>query len=142
MSDIKLTTSISFNTPKERVWEGLTAPEVVKQYFFGTMQESAWMEGSPITWSGEWEGKAYQDKGTIQEIIPGEYLRYTYWSSMGGTEDKPENYQVVSYKLDEQGGITTLTITQENIKDEAAKEHSEGNWRAIFGGLKKLLEEE
>jgi uncharacterized protein YndB with AHSA1/START domain len=142
MSDIKLTTSISFNTPKERVWEGLTDPDVVKQYFFGTMQESAWMEGSPITWSGEWEGKAYQDKGTIQEIIPGEYLRYTYWSSMGGTEDKPENYQVVSYKLDEQGGITTLTITQENIKDEAAKEHSEGNWRAIFGGLKKLLEEE
>ena len=142
MSDIKLTTSISFNTPKERVWEGLTDPDVVKQYFFGTMQESAWMEGSPITWSGEWEGKAYQDKGTIQEIIPGEYLRYTYWSSMGGTEDKPENYQVVSYKLDEQDGVTTLTITQENIKDEAAKEHSEGNWRAIFGGLKKLLEEE
>lgn len=142
MSDIKLTTSISFNTPKERVWEGLTDPDVVKQYFFGTMQESAWMEGSPITWSGEWEGKTYQDKGTIQEIIPGEYLRYTYWSSMGGTEDKPENYQMVSYKLDEQDGVTTLTITQENIKDEAAKEHSEGNWQAIFGGLKKLLEEE
>ncbi|TFF33564.1 SRPBCC family protein [Mucilaginibacter psychrotolerans] len=142
MSDIKLTTSISFNSPKERVWQGITDPEVVKQYFFGTMQESAWMEGSPITWSGEWEGKAYQDKGTIQEIIPGEYVRYTYWSSMGGTEDKPENYQLVSYKLDEQDGVTTLAITQDNIKDEAAKAHSEGSWQAIFGGLKKLLEAE
>ncbi len=141
MGNLKLTTEITINASKAEVWNGLTDPEMVKQYFFGTNQESAWMEGSPIVWSGEWEGKAYQDKGTILEITPGEYVKYSYWSSMSGTEDKPENYQNVSYKLDEKEGVTTLKITQENIKDEAAKEHSEGSWQAIFGGLKKMLEE-
>ncbi|OOQ60903.1 SRPBCC family protein [Mucilaginibacter pedocola] len=141
MENLKLETQITFNAPKAAVWQGLTDPDVVKKYFFGTMQESAWMEGSPITWSGEWEGKTYQDKGTIQEITPGEYVKYSYWSSMSGLEDKPENYQIVSYKLSEKDGVTTLYITQENVKDQASKEHSESNWQAIFGGLKKLLEE-
>jgi uncharacterized protein YndB with AHSA1/START domain len=141
MEGINLTVTVVFNVPKEEVWKGLTDPDMVKQYFFGTNQESSWMEGSPIVWSGEWEGKTYQDKGTILEITPGEHLKYSYWSSMSGLEDKPENYQIVSYKLDEKDGITTMEITQENIKDQAAKEHSEGSWQAIFGGLKKMLEE-
>lgn len=141
MDKLSLNTEITFNAPKEEVWKGLTDPELVKQYFFGTNQESDWKQGSPITWSGEWEGNAYQDKGTILEITPGEYVKYSYWSSMGGTEDKPENYQNVTYQLDETEGITTMAITQDNIKDEAAKEHSEGSWHAIFGGLKKMLEE-
>lgn len=141
MEKLKLETQITFDAPQADVWNGLTDPEIVKQYFFGTNQESAWKEGSPIVWSGEWEGKAYQDKGTILEITPGEYVKYSYWSSMGGTEDKPENYQNVSYNLSEKDGVTTLDITQDNIKDEAAKVHSDGSWQAIFGGLKKLLEE-
>jgi uncharacterized protein YndB with AHSA1/START domain len=141
MEGISLTVTIKINAPKAEVWQGLTDPDMVKQYFFGTTQESSWMEGSPIVWSGEWEGKTYQDKGTILEITPGEFVKYSYWSSMSSLEDKPENYQIVSYKLDENEGVTTLEISQENIKDEAAKEHSEGSWQAIFGGLKKMLEE-
>nr|WP_294950028.1 SRPBCC family protein [uncultured Mucilaginibacter sp.] len=141
MEGINLTVTVVFNVPKEEVWKGLTDPDMVKQYFFGTNQESSWMEGSPIVWSGEWEGKTYQDKGTILEITPGEYVKYSYWSSMSSLEDKPENYQIVSYKLDEKDGVTTMEITQENIKDQAAKEHSEGSWQAIYGGLKKMLEE-
>ncbi|MEB0249049.1 SRPBCC domain-containing protein, partial [Mucilaginibacter sp. 5B2] len=76
----------------------------------------------------------------IKEIVPGKYVRYSYWSSMAGTEDKPENYAGVSYELDEKGDITVLTITQDNIKDEASKEHSENNWQMMFNGLKKLIE--
>jgi uncharacterized protein YndB with AHSA1/START domain len=141
MGNISSTTSITINAPKAEVWKGLTDPEIVKQYFFGTNQESAWQEGSPITWSGEWDGKTYQDKGTIIELTPGEYVKYSYWSSMSGTEDKAENYVYVSYTLTENDGVTTLEIGQEKLKDEAAKEHSEGNWHTVFGGLKKILEE-
>ncbi|MGY4537231.1 uncharacterized protein YndB with AHSA1/START domain [Mucilaginibacter sp. UYNi724] len=140
MSKLKLTTKIEFKAPAAEVWKGLTDPELVKQYFFGTVQKSDWQEGSPITWSGEWDGKSYEDKGVIKEIVAGKYVRYSYWSSMAGTEDKPENYADVSYELDEKGDITILTITQDNIKDEASKEHSENNWRMMFDGLKKLIE--
>jgi uncharacterized protein YndB with AHSA1/START domain len=140
MGNLSLKTSVTFNVPADKVWQGLVDPKIVEQYFFGTKQESDWKVGSPITWSGEWEGKSYEDKGTILDIEPGKYLKYTYWSSMSGTEDKPENYANVSYTLTEKDGVTTLDITQDNIKDEKSKEHSESNWQAIYGELKNLLE--
>jgi hypothetical protein len=59
---------------------------------------------------------------------------------MGGTPDKPENYQNVSYNLIEKDGVTTLEIGQDNIKDEAAKQHSEQNWQHIFGKMKEMVE--
>jgi len=140
MEKLTLETEITFNAPAAEVWKGITDPEIVKQYFFGTLQESDWKVGSPITWKGEWDGKAYEDKGKILEITPGEYLKYTYWSSMGGTEDKPENYANVTYRLTEEDGKTILKITQDNNKDEASKEHSEKNWQMLFGALKEMLE--
>ena len=141
MSKQALTTKIDFNAPAAKVWKGVTDPELVKQYFFGTNLKSDWKVGSPITFSGEWDGKSYEDKGIILEITPGEYVKYSYWSSMSGTEDKPENYANISYRVTEKDGKTTLQITQDGIKDEAAKEHSEQNWQMVFGGLKKILEE-
>ncbi|MDB4927076.1 SRPBCC family protein [Mucilaginibacter sp.] len=140
MANLNLKTSITVNAPADQVWQALTNPVIVKQYFFGTNVKSDWKKGSQIIWSGEWEGHAYEDHGTILEITPGTYVKYSYWSSMGGTEDKPENYQNVSYDLKEKDGITTLEIGQENIKDEAAKEHSEQNWQAIFGKMKEMVE--
>jgi uncharacterized protein YndB with AHSA1/START domain len=140
MEPITLTTEVKFNAPAEKVWIGLTDPEIVKQYFFGTNVKTDWQLGSPIIWSGEWEGKSYEDHGTILEIEPGKHVKYSYWSSMSGTEDRPENYQNVTYDLDENHGVTTLTITQDNVKSEQAKEHSEQNWQWIFGELKKLIE--
>lgn len=140
MEKLSLTTKIDINAPAAEVWKGLTDPEIVKEYFFGTNVKSDWKVGSPITFSGEWEGKSYSDKGEIQEITPGKYVKYSYWSSMGGTEDKPENYANVSYTVDEHDGFTTLTVTQDNIKDLTSKEHSDQNWQTVFGGLKKLLE--
>ncbi|WP_454803043.1 SRPBCC family protein [Mucilaginibacter phyllosphaerae] len=140
MSTLSLTTQIAFKAPEAEVWKGLTDPAMVEQYFFGTKLRSNWTEGAPITFSGEWDGKSYEDKGIIKEIVPGKYVRYSYWSSMAGTEDKPENYADISYELDQMCDITTLTITQDNIKDEESKEHSEKNWRMMFDGLKKLIE--
>jgi uncharacterized protein YndB with AHSA1/START domain len=140
MQKLKLTTEIKFKAPAAKVWQGLTDPAMVKAYFFGTNLESTWRVGEPIKFSGEWDGNKYEDKGTILEIEPGKFLKYNYWSSMGGTEDKPENYSNITYSLAENKGETILTITQDNVKDEAAKEHSEGNWQGIFDGLKKMIE--
>ena len=61
---------------------------------------------------------------------------------MSGTEDKPENYHHVTYELDEQEGVTSLVITQDGVKNEQAKEHSEQNWKMIFDGLKDILKKE
>src|ERR1700754_1099209 len=115
-----LSTSITINAPANKVWEALTNPAIVKQYFFGTNVKTDWKKGSPIIWEGEWEGKTYQDKGEIKEIDPGKYVKYSYWSSMSGTEDKPENYANVGYTLSEKEGTTVLTVTQDNVKNKEA----------------------
>jgi uncharacterized protein YndB with AHSA1/START domain len=139
MGNIVKQTTIEFEAPIGKVWEGLTDPKIVKQYFFGTDLKSDYKVGSPITFSGEWDGKTYQDGGVILEIEAPRLLKYTYWSSMAGTEDKPENYNDITYELSEAGGITKLVITQEGIKSQEAAEHSEQNWTMVFDGLKKVL---
>ncbi len=140
MTSINLKTSITINAPAALVWKALTDPEIVKQYFFGFEQISDWQKGSDIVWTGEWDGKTYRDHGKILDIVPGSYLQYSYWSSMSNLPDIPENYQTVTYDLSETDGVTALTISQDNVKDEAAKEHSEANWQYIFGAMKKMVE--
>ena len=132
--------AITINAPASKVWEALTTPAIIKQYFFGSDAVSDWKVGSPLIFKGEWQGKQYQDKGTILESVPQKKFKYSYWSSMSGIEDKPENYVDVTYELTENNNATTFTVTQENIPDEKTKEHSEENWRKVLGDLKKLLE--
>ena len=139
METLTSKTTVTFNEPIAKVWKGLTDPILVKQYFFGTDLFADWRVGGRITFSGEWEGHKYADGGTILELNEPGLLKYSYWSSMAGTEDKPENYNNVTYELAEKDGITTLLITQDGAKSEEAKEHSEQNWQYIFGALKDLL---
>jgi uncharacterized protein YndB with AHSA1/START domain len=134
--------SIEIDAPASKVWDALTKPEIVKKYFFGTNMKSSLKPGSPITFTGEWEGKSYEDKGTIKEITQGRMLKYSYWSSIGGMEDIPENYADITYQLTEKDGKTKLTIIQDNIPDEEMKEHSAQNWRKVMESLKKVVEEE
>ncbi|MEO7984697.1 MAG: SRPBCC family protein [Bacteroidota bacterium] len=131
---------IIMNAPVAKVWEALTTPSIIEQYFFGTHAVSDWKQGSPLIFKGEWEGKAYVDKGTILEIIPQKLFRYDYWSSMSGVPDKPENYVIISYELTEKENGTYLLIRQENIPDKKTKEHSEQNWYIVLYALKDLLE--
>ena len=132
--------STIINAPVNKVWEALTNPSLIKQYLFGTNTITDWKKGSPITYEGEWEGKAYKDKGKIVDIIPEKLLHTTYWSSMSGKEDRPENYNNVLYEVEEQNGGTLVTISQDNIKDEKELEHMNQNWGIVLDSMKKLLE--
>jgi uncharacterized protein YndB with AHSA1/START domain len=133
--------SAVIDAPAPKVWEALTRPEIIKQYFFNTNTHTSWKVGSPIRFTGEWQGKSYEDKGTILAFEPDRRISYTYWSSMSGIEDLPENYVTITYQLSEEHGKTRLEITQENIPDEKTKEHSEDNWNKVLNNLRQLLEE-
>lgn len=143
--------SIVINVPVARVWDALTNPEMIKQYMFGTDVTTDWKVGSTITYTGVWEGKAYEDKGKILEIVPEQRLVSTYWSSMGGKPDAPENYNTVTYELASEAiptsvgtplrsARTRLTILQDNIATDTEREHSEKNWGMVLESVKKLLE--
>jgi len=126
--------------PVDKIWDALTKPELIKQYFFGTQTTTTWEKGSPISFDGKWEGKSYHDKGTVLDFQKNKLIKYSYRSSMSGIEDKPENYVIVTYELAGSDGEAELTVTQENIPDEKMKEHSEANWKKVLNDLKKFVE--
>ncbi|MBK6913554.1 MAG: SRPBCC domain-containing protein [Ignavibacteriales bacterium] len=135
----KIEYKTTINAPLEKVWEALTEPEIVKQYFFGTNLVTGWKVGEPIIFQGEWEGQTYQDKGEVLEYKHNQRLAYSYLSNWSGKEDKPENYLWVCYEVKADGKNTELTIHQSNYDEERAK-HSEGNWASLMDGMKKIIE--
>ena len=84
--------TVLVTAPRSGVWEALTDPGIVKQYFLGTNLTTTWREGDPVTFAGEWKGKSYEDKGIVLENRPGELLRITHYSPLTGLPDVPENY--------------------------------------------------
>ena len=130
--------SVTIHAPLTKVWEHLTKPDLIKQYFFGTAVETDWKPGSPICFRGSFEGKTYEDKGKILEFQPPKHLSFLYWSSFSGLPDLPENYQTVSYDLRAEQGNTSVAVNQDCL--ESKKEHCEQNWSMVLAGLKKQVE--
>ena len=138
--NLTVSASTLINSPAKRVWKALTDPEKVKQYLFGTNMKTDWKEGSPITYEGEYQGKTYLDKGVVNKYKPEEELQTTYWSSMSGKEDTPENYNTVTYTLEKEGNGTRLTLMQDNIHSEKELEHLKENWNTVLAKIKEIAE--
>lgn len=134
------TTSTSIYSSPSSVWKALIDPEIVKQYMYGAEVYSDWQVGSQITYKGVWDGRPYEDKGTILEIIPERVLSYTYWSPLSGTDDFEDNYAHVTYHISEYDDETTLTITQDNLETDEAVVAAEENWMKVVGNIKRILE--
>ncbi|HUX36349.1 MAG TPA: SRPBCC domain-containing protein [Rectinemataceae bacterium] len=132
--------SVMIKADAERVWRALTDPALIKRYLFGTEVDCDWKVGSPISYRGTWEGRAYEDKGRIVELIPRKRLDSTYWSSMSGKADLPENYSLVSYTLEEKAGAILLSLIQDNNDSEESAAHSTANWEMVLRGMRDLLE--
>ncbi|MBI5530496.1 MAG: SRPBCC domain-containing protein [Candidatus Doudnabacteria bacterium] len=131
---------LTIKATPEKVWEALTKPEIVKQYLFGTNLVTDWTIGGPIVYRGEWEGKTYEDKGTVLEFIPNKKMVSTYWSSMGGLPDSPENYNTITTELTEIEGGTKVTLLQDNNATEEKRDHSQKNWTMVMEKMKEILE--
>lgn len=137
MSGETVTVQKTIDAPAAEVWAALTTPETIKKYFFGSDVDTDWEKGSPITFRGEFEGKAYEDRGKIRSIEEGKSLSFTHWSEMSGKPDAPENYATVTYGLKKLGPKTEVRVTQTNCGDA---EQTKKNWRKVLDGLKKTVE--
>jgi uncharacterized protein YndB with AHSA1/START domain len=132
--------TITIEAPASEVWQALIDPEKVKQYLFGTQVTTDWQVGSPITYKGTWQGKVYEDKGKVLQNEAEKLLVSTFWSSLSGKPDLPENYNMVRYELTRAGGATRLTITQDNNASQEEADHSSQNWSTVLQEIKKLVE--
>ena len=141
MTENHVATSVtSIDAAPDRVWEVITDPAAVKEFMFGATLQTDWKVGSPITWQGEWEGKPFQDKGRIVAVEPGRKLVYTHFSPLSGQADQPENYHTLEWTLEDQGGATKLSLSQDNNPSEEAATHSKGMWDKLVADVKALAE--
>ena len=140
MIELGTTISVTIRAPIEEVWNALTTPELIKRWFFGVDTETDWHVGSPLVHRGEWQGKPYEDKGTILRFEPPTLLVHSHWSPASGVPDRPEHYQEVSWSLRDRDGATTLTVAETNLPSVEAKAISEESWKAALTNLEDLLE--
>jgi uncharacterized protein YndB with AHSA1/START domain len=134
------TAEIDIDATPQDVWNALTDPKQIEKYMFGSRVETDWVPGSPITWKGEYEGKAYEDKGKIVEVDPGKRLKLTHFSPMSGADDVPANYHTLVYELERHGSQTHLSLSQDNNKTDEEAEHSRANWDKMLDELKRVVE--
>jgi len=123
-----------------KVWESLVNPEIAKTYFWGAEVTTDWQVGSPIIFSGEFNGNKYEEKGTILQFKPEKLLQYTHWSNLEGIPDVPENYRQWSFELLAEGPNVTLSITEDNIPTEQQRKRSDEFWNEVLNTIKQLLE--
>jgi uncharacterized protein YndB with AHSA1/START domain len=139
-TDKILKKTISINAPTSKVWNALTNPELIKEWLFGTKVISDWRVGTPILFTGNWQGTDYSDKGTILKFDVEKVFQYSYWSGFSGLPDSPENYSVITFELTPGGKATILKLTQSNFLTEASYEHTDKNWDAPLELMKKIIE--
>jgi uncharacterized protein YndB with AHSA1/START domain len=131
---------VTIHAPVVTVWQALTDPVMIRQYFFGVEMSTDWKEGSNIIARGEWEGKKIEGNGKVLQVETQKLLRHSYWSNMSGLPDVPENYHIISYELKAKNSNTELTLTEENLATQEMKDRSAKLWDMVFDNMKKLLE--
>jgi len=137
---ISLKKTITINAPITTVWQALTDPSMIKQYFFGVETTGDWKEGNTIFYKGEWQGKKFESKGKVLQVEDQKMLRHSYWSNMSGLPNRPENYHIITYGLSAENGYTKLNLKEENLADESMKDRSDKLWDTVFDKLKNLVE--
>ncbi|HEY4022385.1 MAG TPA: metalloregulator ArsR/SmtB family transcription factor [Pseudonocardiaceae bacterium] len=123
------------STP-EQVWHALTDAELSGRYW-GHANISDWQVGS------SWEhrrvdGSGIADAlGVIEEVNPPRRLVATWKAPDAGPEVEPSR---VTFDIEYSGEIVRLTVTHENLADEAERAAVAGGWAAVLSNLKSLLE--
>jgi len=128
------------DAPPSRVWSALTDPAEIATYMEGALVETTWEVGSPITWSGDYQGRPYQDKGEVLTYDEPQLLSVTHYSPLMGQPDEPESYHTLVYILTEHAGGTLLELTQDGCTDEEQAEQFSTNWQQMLDGLKSQVE--
>ena len=140
-NNLSVRKSIKINTDSSKVWDGLTNPKMIKKYLFDTKVKSDWKIGSKILFEGNYQGKKFKDKGTIQKLEKEKLFQYTYLSEFSGLEDKDENYSLISFELSTENKTTKLMVTQKGFVDKKAQEHSDKGWIMVLQTIKNILEQ-
>lgn len=131
-----LTYVIYIESAAETVWRALTDADRTAEYW-GHSNVSDWQPGS------RWEHRRTDGShvadvvGTVLESTPPTRLVST-WAPPGG--EPPQGPSRVTFGIEPYGEIVRLTVTHENLADEAERDAAARGWAAVLSNLKSYLE--
>lgn len=125
-------------TTPERLWEALTDPNLIRQYWYGVNVECAWKPGAP--WKMTFPGGGLADAGDVLEIEP---LRRIVirWHNEWNADLRAEGASRCTFELHPLEDAVKLTITQELDRPESKFIAAVSvGWPYTLANLKSLLE--
>ncbi|HXC54959.1 MAG TPA: SRPBCC family protein [Rhizomicrobium sp.] len=125
-------------TTPQKLWDALTRPEFIRQYWFDMTQESEWKPGA--AWAMKFSDGRVADAGEVLESDPPRRL-VLKWRNEFRPELKAEGFSRCVYDLAQDGDVVRLTVTHSIEKDGAKLiEAVSGGWPKILSSLKSFLE--
>ena len=129
---------IHIRTTPERLWEALTRADHTRQYFYGTLVESTWRKGDPLTY--RYPDGRLAAEGTVLEADPPRRLVHTF-SALWDDAVTPDAPHRVTWTIEAMGPVCRLTVEHEGFAGETATLRSvRGGLGMLLDGLKTLLE--
>lgn len=113
-SDLEIIFTRSFNAPRQLVFDACTQPDLLRRWLYGPPQwrldvcNMDLQPGGALRW--EWKGPDGQEialSGTYREVVPPERIVHTELFD----EDWTGGEALATWELDEQDGVTTITMT-------------------------------
>ncbi len=134
---------VHIRAPAKRVWSALTAPELVKQWQYGSDLLTTWEPGTPIIFRNEWNGQVFEQKGTVIEFTPQSRVKYSLFFPRPDLMDIPEHRFFMTYELTERGEVTSVLFRQEDPRPLPPGESAAaGDGPDVLSALKRLVETE
>lgn len=145
-ADIALYMQRTFPASCERVFRAWTDPEAIKRWFgpHGHQTVSAEID---LRVGGRYrlgvqspDGYLNYVSGTYREVQFPVKLVYT-WGLSNRDNPDPDEAMLVTVTFHAQGTTTLVTLTQEHLPSEMAKEQHSAGWEGSFGRLGQVLTE-
>jgi uncharacterized protein YndB with AHSA1/START domain len=125
-------------TTPARLWEALTEPRLVSQYWFNAIVECGWKKGSP--WKMARADGSLMDTGEILEIDPPRRI-IIRWQNEWNPEFGAEGPSRCTYDLEPVDRAVKLTVTHEMDRPESKLITAVSRaWPIALSNLKSLLE--
>jgi uncharacterized protein YndB with AHSA1/START domain len=120
----------------EEVWHALTDADLTAEYW-GHSNVSDWQAGS------RWEHQRTDGSGiadVVGRVLEAEPPRRLVVTFAGPGEDTAAGPSQVAFDIEAHGDIVRLTVTHENLADQAEYDAASAGWPAVLANLKSLLE--
>ena len=125
-------------TTPEKLWQALTEPDFIRQYWFNTTVLCSWQKGAP--WKMVGADGTLTDSGEILESDPPRRM-VIRWLNEWKPELKAEGFSRCTIELEPVDSAVKLSITHEIERpDSPFISAVSGGWPRILSNLKSLLE--